>query len=203
MEILTERGQQVSVYQVETQSETVQTREFIRQWYLKLWNAAPPPPEFLFVARGNTEILGTIGFDFCDKHGKFSLEKLFLFDHKQTPLPFEVTRIVQWSRWISRYPSVSKALIYKATRYALERGKDFGLCDQAYGPKKAATKIGIELLRVSNAILQMNQIPPTYREHYLGKSAPDLYMLKNTQILDVLADDVKQMRIEEPQIVNG
>jgi len=58
---------QIKIYLATGTSDEADVQDFIRSRYFKIFGADPPHLEFLFVARTESRILGTLGYDFCNE----------------------------------------------------------------------------------------------------------------------------------------
>ncbi len=147
------------------------------------FDVKPPPIEVIFVARENSKIVGTLGFDYCNGDGEMPLEEIFAFDKNKTPLTYDPRRSIQFSRWTAENPKISIVLIYASTLYALNRGMCYGWSEQKEKAAKSAIRAGVQLHEVCDAVIRTNSIPREIRRFYTTKPAPKLYMVELGQML--------------------
>ena len=150
--------------------------EHINKVYSEVFRVDPPPVDVVFVAEQGPNIIGTLGFDYCDDRGKMPLQSIFCFDSTKTPLPYDPRISIQFSRWTSKDPSVSLALIYATTSYALEQGMRYGWSEQKRDAVISATKAGVKLHEVKDAAINSRSIPDEVRAFYTSEPIPKLYM---------------------------
>lgn len=142
----------------------------------------PPPPPILFVAKQESEIVGTIAFNFGDKNRPLPLERIYGFDYSKTPWPFVREKITQYGRLTAIIPDVAMVISYVTTVYALARGKLYGLAELKDRVAEHQRKIGVKLYLVPGAKLNIDEISEGEKNYYLTSPVPKLYMFSLEQV---------------------
>lgn len=174
---------------------------FIEQKYKKVFGTIPGAPQKVCVARRGDQIVGTLGFEYCDKEGKLPAQKIYDLDCAVVPFPIDGHRTIQFGRWVSEVPNVSEALIYGVTTFALSQGKEFGWSEQKVKAQKACARIGIILHKVENANLKLENIASVDKKYYTTSPRPQLYMSHLQQMQEAVKKRMQQIYQPEELLV--
>lgn len=165
------------------QGEREKALGFINQRAFSLYRATPPPPpQFLFAAYCDDEIVGTMGLDFSSGQQPFPLETHWRFDGDATPFSFERDRIAQYGRWITTKPGVSAPMVYASTLFARARGKTYCFAEAKPPVAERLAEMGCPPVPIPNASLQLENVPESGRQYYISEPAPMLYMIDLEQV---------------------
>lgn len=114
----------VIVKLAETRNEWEEVAKLIDEKYGKEYGIVPPPAREHFIALMNGEIIATLGVEFCNPKGELPLEKyLEILDEEFKRLPKR--ELVEFTRWVSRYPFGGRMVGFGAEEYALCQGKRY------------------------------------------------------------------------------
>ena len=167
---------------------------FVRRQVRRLYgDGIPPSAQILLFAEQNRRICGTIALDFAESYGKFPLEAIYRIDYAQTPWPFDRTAIAQFGKWWKTRPGIAVHLMHAAHVHALSRGKRFGLCEVKPTVLNRVEELGMTLVEVPGAILQIQGVSARSEGYYVIPPPPQLYMF------DIRANTVALARYIELQ----
>lgn len=175
--------------------------EFIARTYRETFGTSPPPPQVLFAAWVDSQVVGTMGLDFSDEKGNVPLAYLYRFRREQAPFPVDGPRTIQYGRWIATVRNISHILVYAATVYAIEQGKRYGWCAQKNGAAEVLIRMGIALRPVSGAVIIPSCVPKADTEYYCAGTAPKLYMVELRQVAYALEESVNRFTAKHTLVI--
>lgn len=172
------------------------------------YHCAPLPlPDIILVASRGSEIVGTVAVEFSGGDELFSLEEVYEFDRKKTPLSFERDRMAQFGRWAASVPGISGALLYASAACALGQGKSYGLGEAKERILERFREFGL-LIYFVDAELVPQKAPEASRNYYTIPPQPRLFMVDLKQKEEALRkrtlEEVERGKIIiDPSITRG
>lgn len=169
---------------------TVESRakalEFIRVRFREKFGADPPPPEIIFAAYKDGDIVATLAIDLADESRMFPWEHAFDHDPTQLPFPIERETSIQFGRWTALFPHISLPLIFSAVNHAKQAGKKFAWCVVKSDARDRLRSIGFILHAVPSARIATKRILPQDLSYYTSTPLPELYVMHLDQLEAVI-----------------
>ncbi len=160
--------------------------EFISSRFREKFGADPTPPEIIFAAHKDGDIVATLAIDLAEEGRPFPWEHAF--DHDPSKLPFLIERAVsiQFGRWAAIVPQVSAPLIFSAVHHAMQKGKKYAWCVVKSDARDKLRSIGFILHAVPSARIATERILPQDISYYMSPPLPELYVMHLDQMESVL-----------------
>ncbi len=166
------------VIQLVTEEGRAKALEFISQRFREKFGADPTPPEIIFAAYKEGDIVATLAVDLAEADRPFPWEHVF--DHDPSKLPFSIERPVsiQFGRWAAVVPEVSAPLIYSAVHHAMRSGKKYAWCVVKSDARDKLRSIGFILHEIPGVRLCTERILPQDTSYYFTPPVPELFVME-------------------------
>lgn len=160
--------------------------EFITQRFREKFGADPTPPEIIFAAYKECDIVATLAVDLAEADRPFPWEHAF--DHEPSKLPFSIEReaSIQFGRWTAVVPRVSTPLIFSAVHYAMQAGKKYAWCVVKSDARDKLRSIGFILHEIPGVRLCNERILSQDTSYYFTPPIPELFVMQLAQMEMVL-----------------
>ena len=174
------------VIQFVTAEGRAKALEFIRMRFREKFGADPTPPEIIFAAYKNGDIVATLAIDLADESRMFPWEHAFDHDPTQLPFPIERETSIQFGRWTALIPHISLPLIFSAVYHALRSGKKHAWCVVKSDARDRLRSIGFTLHAIPSTRIATERILPQDMSYYTSTPVPELYVMHLDQLESVI-----------------
>lgn len=187
----------ITIFLLELESEKVEALAYIEGIARSRHNATPPaPPQVLFAAKKDNDIVGTIGLDMGTSVQPLPLEHIYQFATDLFLHEFDRTQVAQYGRWMASVERISLALAYIATVYALAKGKTRGWFEAKPLIASKLRNIGMELTPIPHTRLLLERVPETGRAYYTEQPEPMIYSMYFEPFKNVLESQINSLTTE-------
>ncbi len=159
---------------------------FVDREYKKVYATTPPPADMYSVVMRGDVIVSCVGLDYADQDGYFLIERTYCLDRHRLPHQIDEKNTAQLGRWVSHEKQMSIVALYHLLRYALKKGRQWGLVEHTEAVHRVVRRMGVVFWDIPMERVDFSVIAPHNRPYYEQRLMRP-YMVDFAQMENVLS----------------